>query len=139
MFVKIGKNGKPLPKGSRAKAVAFLEQKTGLMWDAADPPGGAKKWADAIEAAKAVRTAGFADWRAPTQLELETLRDLSRFNPASDPVLGLKSTWYWSSTPAASSPSDYAWSVHFNLGLSYFNYQYDDGLVRPVRSARARQ
>ena len=42
-------------------------------------------------------------------------------------------------SPDASSPSDYAWNVNFNSGNSVYNFRNCEGLVRPVRSARARQ
>jgi hypothetical protein len=42
-------------------------------------------------------------------------------------------------SPDASSPSDYAWNVNFNNGNSDYNNQNNEGLVRPVRSARARE
>ena len=37
------------------------------------------------------------------------------------------------------SPGDYAWNVNFNNGNSDYNNQNNEGLVRSVRSARARQ
>jgi hypothetical protein len=137
-LAKIGKNGKPLAAGSRAKAIALLDKKTGLMWAAQDLAG-RHNWADAKKVAAEAGIAGFDDWRLPTIEELESLRDRTLYRPAADPALCLQSDWYWSSTPDASSPSDYAWSVNFYYGSSYYSYQYYEGLVRPVRSARARQ
>ena len=137
-LIKIGKNGKPLPKGSRAKAVALLDKERGLMWPLQDLTE-RHTWADAKKAAAAFELAGLSGWRLPTIDELETLRDRSRFRPAADPALNLQSDWYWSSTPVASSPSVYAWNVHFGYGFSYWHLQGYQGLVRPVRSVSARQ
>jgi hypothetical protein len=137
-LIKIGANGKPLPKGSRAKAVAFLDKERGLMWPAQDLAG-RHMWSDAKKAASALDLAGASDWRLPTIDELETLRDRSRFSPAADPILNLQSDWYWSSTPVASAPSDFAWLVHFYYGNSGDHVQCLQGLVRPVRSVSARQ
>jgi hypothetical protein len=137
-LIKIGANGKPLPKGSRAKAVAFLDKERGLMWPAQDLAG-RHTWSEAKTAASALDLAGANDWRLPTIDELETLRDRSRFSPAADPTLNLQSDWYWSDTPAAAAPAVYAWSVHFYLGYSDCYGRDYQGLVRPVRSVSARQ
>jgi len=137
-LTKIGKNGKPLAAGSRAKAIALLDKKTGLMWAVQDLAG-RYNWADAKKVAAAAGIAGFDDWRLPTIEELESLRDRTLYGPAADPALSLQSDWYWSSTPVASSPSVYAWLVHFASGGSGYGNQSHEGLVRPVRSARARQ
>jgi hypothetical protein len=134
-FERIGSDGRPL--GQPAPA-AFLDVKSGLMWASEDLPK-ELKWKEAGDACTACRCAGFSDWRLPTRFELETLLDLSRSDPAADPDLGLKSAYYWSSTPLASSPGDYAWGVHFYLGGANYDYQGSTAFVRPVRSARASQ
>jgi|SRR6185369_3428710 len=137
-LTKLGKNGKPLAAGSRAKAIALLDKKTGLMWAAQDLAG-RHNWADANKVAAEAGIAGFDDWRLPTIEELESLRDRTLYGPAADPALSLQSDWYWSSTPDASSPSDFAWYVYFSFGYSDYGGQSGEGLVRSVRSARARQ
>jgi len=135
-MIKIGSDGRALAQPSLA---AFLDQKNGLMWAANDGCDKALNYADAEKAVAEFRSAGFSDWRLPTIDELETLRDRSRFNPAADPELGLKSSYYWSSTPFAESPSDFAWFVYFNYGGSSFGSRYATAFVRAVRSARASQ
>jgi len=109
------------------------------MWAAVDVSEKRMNWKDAKEAAAKFRGAGFTDWRLPTIEELETLRDRTRHNPAADPEVGLKSEFYWSSTPAAWSPGDCAWYVHFGNGYTHYNYQLNTAFVRAVRSARASQ
>jgi len=120
-------------------ADVIVDNVTGLMWDAADSSPERLPHEEAMQAAAKVRTAGFEDWRAPTQIELETLRDLARFDPAADPILNLRSSWYWSSTPAAESPSGFAWAVSFDYGYSGILIRNYTAFVRAVRSARASQ
>lgn len=66
------------------------------------------------------RAGGFADWRKPTVEELFLLADRTRYSPAIDTEAfpDCKSDWYWSSSPDASDPTDYAWIVHFYDGYS---------------------
>jgi hypothetical protein len=135
-FAKIGSDGRPLGQPVLA---AFLDEKTGLMWPTEDVSKKELNHKDALAACAAYRALGFNDWRLPTRAELETLIDLSRFDPAADPELGLKSAYYWSSTPLASSPGDYAWGVYFSSGHASYYLQDSTAFVRPVRSARASQ
>ena len=118
------------------RADAILDTKTGLIWAATDLPD-ELTWEEAKKASEATLIDG-EPGRLPTHDELRTLVDLSRHSPAADPVLGLKSGWYWSSTPLASSP-DYAWFVYFYGGTSDCSYRCYGGFVRAVRSARASQ
>lgn len=109
-----------------------LDQATGLMWSKATIAKG-KTWAEAKEAAAAVRLGGYTDWRLPTRAELLTLVDDTRSKPAIDTArFDCESDWYWTSTPLASSPSGYAWLVFFGNG--YYNRQLINGRVRAVRS-----
>jgi hypothetical protein len=137
-MIKIGSDGRPLGAPTLA---AFLDKKNGLMWSAEDIGGEDGLTFDkAVEACKNYRGAGFDDWRLPTIDELETLRDRTRYDPAANPDLGLASTWYWSSTPAAASPADCAWFVHFYDGYSGWDNRHDRSRVRAVRSvSRASQ
>jgi hypothetical protein len=109
------------------------------MWASKDVSTERMKFDEAKRACSDFRCAGFTDWRLPTIAELETLRDLSRFDPAADPELGLKPNFYWSSTPLASSPGDCAWLVDFGYGDVDCNYQNHTAFVRAVRGSRASQ
>jgi len=135
-MIKIGSDGRPIGAPTLA---AFLDEKNGLMWAAIDVSEKRMNWKDAKEAAASFRSAGFDDWRLPTIEELETLRDRSRFNPAADPELRLKSDFYWSSSPDASSPADCAWGVSFYGGVAGVSGQDSTAFVRAVRAARASQ
>ena len=135
-YQKIGSDGRPFGEPTVA---AFLDPKTGLMWASKDVSTDRMTFAEAKRACDKFSCAGFDDWRLPTIAELETLRDLSRFDPAADPELGLKPNYYWSSTPLASSPGGCAWVVLFLYGSVSVSSQGDTAFVRAVRESRASQ
>jgi hypothetical protein len=135
-MLKIGSDGRAMCAPVLA---AFHDEQRGLMWAAADVSEKSLNFADAEKAVANFRAAGFSDWRLPTIEELESLRDRSRFNPAADPELGLKSDWYWSSTPDASAPGECAWIVGFYYGYATIHNRDNRAFVRAVRSARASQ
>lgn len=137
-FVKLDESDNELPADA-ANWSHVRDNHSGLIW-AASPFASRMKWSAAKEACAALGP----DWRMPTIQELLSLVDYSRFQPAIDTTffLGVPTSdcwWFWSSTPGASSPSACAWYVDFNGGYSYCSNQGYEGLVRPVRSARARQ
>jgi hypothetical protein len=80
-------------------------------------------------------------WRLPTRMELESILDLTRHEPAidTDRFPDTKSGSYWTSTPCAWS-SGYAWIVHFSYGFAD-GYHRGGSLafVRAVRSVPAGQ
>ena len=106
-----------------------------LMWHKASSPD-RLNFKDAEAYCKALTTAGHTDWRLPTVEELFLLADRSRFNPAIDTAAfpTCKSDWYWSSSPFASSPADYAWIVYFNGGHAHYSNRDLTAFVRAVRS-----
>jgi hypothetical protein len=92
---------------------------TGLEWQAVAFD---KKmtWKEAEKACRDLRLGGHSDWRLPTRVELLTLVDDTRFNPAidTDAFPNTPSDWFWTSTPYAPNPTDYAWVVDFGGGGS---------------------
>lgn len=73
-------------------------------------------------------------WRLPTRQELESILDLSSYDPAvdQDRFPDTKSTWYWTSTKCAWDSSA-VWIVHFYGGYVLdYNRGYD-ACVRAVR------
>lgn len=137
-FVKLDEANNELPADA-TEWFAVQDNNTGLIW-MAEALDKRMSW---NEAQATVASVGNG-WRLPTIQELLSIVDYSRFNPAIDTTFfrGVPTKdcwWFWSSTPVASSPSDYAWLVYFGYGGSYYDYQGGEGLVRPVRSARARQ
>jgi len=87
------------------------------------------------ETAARVTLEGF---RLATVDELFALADRTRHSPAIDIAFfpGCKNDWYWSSTPAAFSPSDFAWVVLFAYGGAFWYGQDCNGFVRAVRAGQ---
>ncbi|HJS35397.1 MAG TPA: DUF1566 domain-containing protein [Pseudoxanthomonas sp.] len=83
-----------------------------------------------------------ADWRLPTDHELLSIVDRSRYNPAidTDKFPDTKSGAYWTSTLHASD-SSYAWVVNFYNGYAnaYCHRDGNNAFVRAVRSVPAGQ
>jgi hypothetical protein len=69
-----------------------LDSRTGLMWEQKTDDGGVRDkdntytWKDALAYCENLTLGGHDDWRLPTIKELSSLVDLSRYNPAIDPV-----------------------------------------------------
>lgn len=131
-FIKVGEDGALLPADG-AEWVAVLDTKTNLMW--AVEVLSRRSFKKALEAPKALTTAGFKDWRLPTVEELFCLADRTRYKPAIDTDFfpNTPSSWFWSSTVDASSPSVCAWFVDFDYGSSFWSLQHGVGFVRAVR------
>lgn len=112
------------------------DPKTGLEWSIT--LGDRVNWKTAKKVAEAYRGGGHDDWRLPTIEELITLIDFSRFNPAANTDLfpDMKSSWYWSGTPASSSPGGYAWVVNLDNGCANYYNQSGTVFVRAVRGSR---
>ena len=139
-FTKLDSAGTALPNDATAW-VAVLDNMTSLIWSGGNLNNERMEWTDAKAACAALTLCEQSDWRLPTVEELFSLADRSRFSPAIDTAFFpmTKSNWYWSSTPDASSPADYAWFVNFNYGDANVNNQSNAAFVRAVRAARASQ
>jgi hypothetical protein len=134
-FTKVGADGAKLADDA-AEWVAVLDNRTSLVWTVKETKPMA--WKKAHAAVAKLDIAGFTDWRLPTVEELFLLADRTKYSPAIDTAFfpDCKSDWYWTSTPAASSPGDCAWYVNFGLGDAYWNVR---GGNLPVRAVRASQ
>lgn len=106
---------------------------TGLTWERS-PAATTYTWASAKTHCTVLSLAGLSGWRLPTYIELLSIVDYSKYNPAINAVVfpGTQSSVYWSSSPYASSAS-YAWAVHFYVGYTYSSAQSDTYYVRCVR------
>lgn len=131
-FIKIGEDGALLPADA-TEWIAVLDTKTNLMWAVEVLPRQTFKAAG--ESVAKLKTAGFADWRMPSVEELFCLADRTRYEPAIDTNYfpETPSSWFWSSTVDASSPSVFAWFVSFYSGNSGWDFQSGEGFVRAVR------
>ena len=107
------------------------DTKTGLMWQ---KEGSQERlnYAGAENFVAELNKEQYPDWRIPTREELESILDLTKHDPAIDPIFKCESAGYWSSTPYAGYTSD-AWVVSFGDGDVYSDGRGYDDLVRPVR------
>lgn len=110
---------------------------TGLMWSRNSAVTGRLNWEAAKKACDTLTLGGCSDWRLPTIQELLTLVDYSKTSPSIDPAFQCESSWYWTSTPYAGSPSGCAWFVGFNYGYSDWDGQDDEDYVRAVRAGQS--
>ncbi|MBC8131575.1 MAG: DUF1566 domain-containing protein [Deltaproteobacteria bacterium] len=100
-----------------------LDKVTGLVWQSAANTSG-MLWPAARNHCLHLSLAGADDWRLPSFIELVSLVDFSRRDPAIDttafprPVGGT----VWTSTPVLGSPSE-AWYVSFNNGFTYQGHE----------------
>jgi Protein of unknown function (DUF1566) len=134
-FTKVGADGAKLADDA-TEWVAVLDNTTSLIWTVKEMKSMA--WKKAQTAVAKLDIAGFTDWRLPTVEELFLLADRTKHSPAIDTAYfpDCKSEWYWTSTPAASSPGDCAWFVGFDGGGAFWGGQGSDGPVRAVRASQ---
>ncbi|UZW62173.1 DUF1566 domain-containing protein [Lysobacter enzymogenes] len=112
---------------------------TGLMWSKATLSEGAIDPRDAARMCGKLDLAGHMDWRLPSDHELLSLVDRSRYEPAIDigAFPDTMSDCYWTATECAWA-SYGAWIVDFSYGMAiYCNGARSDAFVRAVRSLPA--
>ena len=98
-----------------------LDNNTGLMWQQRMPTEG-YTLGDAGSYCSSLTYAGYSDWRLPTQQELLTIVDISRYDPALD-------TSYFPDTPSYDFWSSSAWIVSFYDGDTENCSKFYDGDV----------
>lgn len=98
-------------------AEVFTDPSTGLMWqDNRDAKSIEKDWEGAKAYCENLSLEGQSDWRLPAIKELQSIVDITKYDPAIK--AGFKNTasnYYWSSS-ACVDGSSYAWSVDFEYG-----------------------
>jgi len=114
-----------------------VDRITGLMWQrnvGANPTSfaGAKHECDRLT------LAGHADWRLPSRIELVSILDLARVQPAVDPVVfpQTPNDWFWTSSAAAGDLQS-AWYVYFYFGYPKTDLASNQFSWRCVRTADA--
>lgn len=104
----------PIPKPSNHTKEADMNTQEKLEWSDTLCDG---KGASYSEAEKACAALG-PEWRLPERPELESILDLTRFDPAADPDCfpDTESAPYWTRTTYTPDPSC-AWVVNFDFGV----------------------
>lgn len=112
---------------------------TGFVWQK-NNDGTARTWADALTYCEGLSLAGQADWRLPNKMELMSIVDYTRLDPAIDTTYfpNATSSHYWSSTSSMAGADLLAWNVYFlNGSVMHDGYKAaPDTLVRCVRGGQ---
>ena len=116
--------------------VVCSEKKLGrLMWQD-EKQNVEGTWEQAQEYCKLVNLAGYKDWRLPTRMELLSIADKRRYDPAVNTafkyIIESNYPWYWSQT-AYAGDSSRAWGVDFEVGSGGWNFVSSRYFVRCVR------
>jgi hypothetical protein len=119
---------------------------TGLTWLKNANAFGSRNWATALTDCNTLNSGEHGltdgsvegDWRLPNIYELESLRDMSQYNPAlpsGHPFTSVMSDYYWSSTTRAAATS-VAWDVGFYDGYVLVGNKTSTCYVWPVRGGQ---
>ena len=110
-----------------------VDRVTHLMWQR-EVPAPSYEWDQATQYCACLQFAGQDDWRLPTRIELVSLVDFTRSDPAIDVQAfpGTPPLWSWTSTERADDPS-FAWFVYFENGYSNHHQKDEPYRVRCVR------
>lgn len=96
-----------------------IDNVTHLMWQ--HPVGtGIYNWSDAKNYCQTLSVAGHQGWRLPTVIELYSLVDFTRTDPAIDPTAfpNTPADWFWTSSYVGGSPA-YARGALLSLGYTW--------------------
>ncbi|MGA2447611.1 MAG: DUF1566 domain-containing protein [Polyangiaceae bacterium] len=101
-------------------AGSVFDSQTKLTWQQSVPPS-LYRWPDAATYCQALSLGGFSSgWRIPSFVELETLIDDSRWNPAID-IIAFPNTpvdaYYWTASTFSADPNS-SWTLDFYVGIT---------------------
>lgn len=119
-------------------ADVFVDSKSGLMWQDNSAAKNTKmNWTEAGSYCSDLSLGGHSDWRLPNIKELQSIVDISRYNPAIKKGFNNVSAsgFYWSSSSYVSfvSNTKYAWVVRFKRGSTDSYNKTREYYVRCVR------
>lgn len=94
-----------------------IDNKTNLIWqDDIASKNHTAKWIDAKKHCKKLKLGGYTKWRLPNIIELLSIVDKHRYNPAmSSTFKNITPLYYWSSSPYKPSSIN-AWGADFSNG-----------------------
>ena len=121
----------PPAYGLSQNGLVVTDLNTGLMWQRADD-GVKRDWYDANDYCEGLALGGQSDWRLPSDMELVTIVDYGRYNPAIDPIFSAHEDDYWSATLHAIHLGR-AWHVGFSTGYVAYHEPKFNYYVRCVR------
>jgi hypothetical protein len=133
----------PNPRFTENGDGTVTDNLTGLIWLKNANCFGTSNWATALTDCNTLNSGECdltdssieGDWRLPNRFELESLLDMSNYNPAlpsSHPFTGVQSSAYWFGTSYAFY-TDYAWLVYMDFGSVYYTSKTTLSYVWPVR------
>ncbi len=104
---------------------------TGLVWETGVSTFN-RRWDEAASYCAGLGVGGHLDWRLPSLVELSSIVDYGRENPASVNLGGTPGAFYWSGDAHDGASS---WGINFNTGLATWFSNSVPGLTR-VRCVR---
>ena len=116
----------------------MTDNNTGLIWQksTADTDGSGVidssdriPWQDAIDYCIALGSG----WRLPERIELRSIVDYGRTNPAINPMFNCQSSYYWLATTYAGYTGT-AWGIYFYYGDDSHHAKTNSRYVRCVRA-----
>ncbi len=136
----------PSPRFTDNNNGTVTDNLTGLVWLKNANCFGTQTWANALTSANTLASgacgltdsSSVGDWHLPNIVELESLVDAERFNPAlpaGHPFTGVQSFVYWSSSTGAGSAGN-AWNVSMDYGYVDYYGKGNGFYVWPVRAGQ---
>lgn len=118
-------------------AGVVVDRVTGLVWQRA-LDGQLRTLPEAEAHCAELSLGGYEDWRLPSRIELISILDVTRTEPAINVAAfpGTPNDWFWTSSLSASDPQA-AWYVYFYFGYPKTDLSTNQFSVRCVRAPKA--
>ena len=121
-------------KDNHTNLIWSLQTVSSITWNGATSTAGGSPIATHNTATRCGHATG---WRVPTRRELLSIVHHGAYAPAIDGAYfpATVSGWYWTNDSYAPNPA-HAWSVVFDNGYTYADYETNTSHVRLVRSGQ---